>query len=249
MNTSLDSYSTESDIFYVEQTSTEGSPIRNNTPAILNWTEISEVFERSYHNLLCCLPGTTHCDAGLWLEWPYNALWVWQSTTDCSAKPQWPQSAAQPLQCTGNDGRNPSGWRTLQPPIAGAFHSIPNLNASDERQYYWRVGHHVYYYRRQHILFVWKWAQKSLPRYFVERHLRLQRAKKCVCRLEPFFYSTASTTTEEKTKHGDVFSSEGRSVAAHLRGMQPTLTTSKAIQCLEETQTLIELLIKLYYIF
>ena len=46
MNTSLDSYSTESDVFYVEQTSTEGSPIRNNTPAILNSTEISEAMER-----------------------------------------------------------------------------------------------------------------------------------------------------------------------------------------------------------
>ena len=46
MNISLDSYSTESDVFYVEQTSTEGSPIRNNTPAILNSTEISEAMER-----------------------------------------------------------------------------------------------------------------------------------------------------------------------------------------------------------
>ena len=46
MNTSLDSYSTESVVFYVEQTSTEGSPIRNNTPAILNSTEISEAMER-----------------------------------------------------------------------------------------------------------------------------------------------------------------------------------------------------------
>ena len=46
MNISLDSYSTESDVFYVEQTSTEGSPIRNNTPAILNSTEISGALER-----------------------------------------------------------------------------------------------------------------------------------------------------------------------------------------------------------
>ena len=45
MNSSLDSYSTESDVFYLEQTSTEGSPIRNNTPAILNSTEISEAME------------------------------------------------------------------------------------------------------------------------------------------------------------------------------------------------------------
>ena len=46
MNISLDSCSTESDLFYVEQISTEGSPIRNNTPAILNSTEISRAMER-----------------------------------------------------------------------------------------------------------------------------------------------------------------------------------------------------------
>ena len=46
MNLSLHSCSTESDVFYVEQRSTEGSPIRNNTPAILNSTEISGAMER-----------------------------------------------------------------------------------------------------------------------------------------------------------------------------------------------------------
>ena len=46
MNIFLDSFSTESDVFYVEQSSVEGSPIRNNTPAILNSTEISGAMER-----------------------------------------------------------------------------------------------------------------------------------------------------------------------------------------------------------
>ena len=46
MNITLDSSSTESDVFYVEQSSLEGSPIRNNTPAILNLTEISGAMER-----------------------------------------------------------------------------------------------------------------------------------------------------------------------------------------------------------
>ena len=46
MNISLNSSSSESDVFYVEQTSTEGSPIRNNSPAIFNSTEISGVMER-----------------------------------------------------------------------------------------------------------------------------------------------------------------------------------------------------------
>ena len=46
MNISLNSSSTESDVFYVEQTSTEGSLIQNNSPAIFNSTEISGVMER-----------------------------------------------------------------------------------------------------------------------------------------------------------------------------------------------------------
>ena len=46
MNISFDSSSTESDVFYVEQSSVEGSPIRNNNPAILNSTEISRAMER-----------------------------------------------------------------------------------------------------------------------------------------------------------------------------------------------------------
>ena len=46
MNLSLDSSSTKSDVFYVEQSSEEGSLIQNSTPAILNSTEISGVIER-----------------------------------------------------------------------------------------------------------------------------------------------------------------------------------------------------------
>ena len=40
-NLSLDSLSTESDNFYVERSSEEGSPIRNNTPVVLNSTQLS----------------------------------------------------------------------------------------------------------------------------------------------------------------------------------------------------------------
>ena len=46
MNISLDSCSKESDVFYVEQTSTQGSPIRIITPVILNSTEITGAMER-----------------------------------------------------------------------------------------------------------------------------------------------------------------------------------------------------------
>ena len=44
-NLSLDS-STDSDIFYVERSSAEGSPIRNNTPAIFKSTELSGAMAR-----------------------------------------------------------------------------------------------------------------------------------------------------------------------------------------------------------
>ena len=46
MNISLDSCSTESDVFYVEQKSTKGNPIQNNTTAILISTETSGAMER-----------------------------------------------------------------------------------------------------------------------------------------------------------------------------------------------------------
>ena len=46
MNISLNSSSTVSDVFYVEQPSGEGSPIRYTTPAILNSTESSGAMER-----------------------------------------------------------------------------------------------------------------------------------------------------------------------------------------------------------
>ena len=46
MNLSLDSSSIVSDVFYVERSLEGGSPIRNNTPAILNSTELSGAMER-----------------------------------------------------------------------------------------------------------------------------------------------------------------------------------------------------------
>ena len=53
MNLSLDSTSTESDVFYVEQSPEEGSLIQNNTPAILNSTKISGAMEREVITISC----------------------------------------------------------------------------------------------------------------------------------------------------------------------------------------------------
>ena len=45
-NLSLDSLTTESDIFNVDRSSEEGSPIRNNAPVVLNSTELSGAMAR-----------------------------------------------------------------------------------------------------------------------------------------------------------------------------------------------------------
>ena len=57
---------------------------------------------------------------------------------------------------------------------------------------------------------------------------------KCVCRLEHFLHTAASTATKENTEHGDVFSQKGGSVAAHLRGMRPNPSTKKDTLMLRE---------------
>ena len=120
------------------------------------------------------------------------------------------------------------------------------LHAPHEFQYYWRMQHNAYHKWRCHILHGW-WAQNSLLGYFVERHLRLQRAKKCVCRLDPFLHSAASTKTKKETQHRDVFSQKRVTVTAHLLGMQPTLTAKKDPLKLRRNSNILLLLLNFHY--
>ena len=69
MNLSLDSSSTESDVFNVERSLEEVSPIKNNT----RWDPqfggaIRSYGKRGNHNLFRRLSGTTNCDARLRLQ-------------------------------------------------------------------------------------------------------------------------------------------------------------------------------------
>ena len=59
MDLSLDSSSTESDVFYVQQSSLEGSPVRNNTPCDSQLDgDIRSYGKRSHHIFLWRLSGT-----------------------------------------------------------------------------------------------------------------------------------------------------------------------------------------------
>ena len=77
--------STDSDVFYVEQSSNDQSVPRPNTPIVLNSTEISGDDTRE-------------------MSLAYNALWIWTAAPDCSPKPERFKPAAQSLYYPGNDG-------------------------------------------------------------------------------------------------------------------------------------------------
>ena len=99
MNLSLDSSSIESDVFYVERSSEEGSPIRKKTPAILNSTELSGAIEGEVITISSVASPETRT-----------------VTLDSdSNEPTFPYGfgsqhhLCQPFQCPGVDGRDSSG--------------------------------------------------------------------------------------------------------------------------------------------
>ena len=156
MNLPLDSSSTESHVFHVEQSSEEGSLIRNNTPAILNSTEISGAMEREVITIASFAspePRIVTLDSdsndpttpyGFGSQQPIGP----PSPNDLNLSPN--------HQCAGDYGRNSSGW-CIQPPVTRALHPVSNFNASNECQYHWRLGHNVYHNWRCHLLH-WCWA-------------------------------------------------------------------------------------------
>ena len=136
MNISVDSCSTESDVFYVEQTSTEGSPIRNNTPAILISTEISGAMEREVITIssvasreprIVTLVSDSN-DPTMPYEFNSQQPIVPPSLNDLNLPPNPFNVLATKAVIRVDD--------EYSPPVTGAIHPIPNLNASHERQYY-----------------------------------------------------------------------------------------------------------------
>ena len=132
-------------------------------------------------------------------------------------------TAAHLIVCVGYYVRDPRR-RWVQPPITGALNPVFNFDAPKECEYHWRLGDNAHNHRWQCNLHWW-WAQMSLLGYFFEQHFWLQLAKKCIYRFEPFLHTAGSTLTKKETEHGDVFSQNERSVAAHLGGMRSSPTS------------------------
>ena len=112
-------------------------------------------------------------------------------------------------------------------PIIGAVWSVSHFNAPNEPEHDRRLGHNTHDYGPQHFLLVWKRASTSILGLVCRRNIWIEWTQKSLSYSKPIFHTAAFTATKEKTEHGDVFSSKGRSVAAHLRGMRPAPSTKK----------------------
>ena len=91
MASNLSLNSTDSDVFYVEQSSNDQSIPRPNTPIVLNSTEISGDDTREM------IAWTTNCDNRWRLKWAHDDIRFWTAAPDCSPKPERLESAAQVL--------------------------------------------------------------------------------------------------------------------------------------------------------
>ena len=225
MNLSLDSSSTESDVLYVKQSSEEGSPIRNHTPAILNSTEVSGTMEREvitissvaspeprivmldsdsndptipygFGNQLPIVAPSLN-DLNLPPN-PFNVLATMAVIrADNAYSPQSPEpSIPSPISTPPMKVSTIDGWDTTYTTTDDS-----NFYTSDEpRRVYWDI---------------------STSDTFDSN--------------EPRNVSVASSPsstpppreTKKEAQHKDVFSQKGGIVSAHLRGMRPTLTVRK----------------------
>ena len=240
MNLYLDSFSTESDVFYIEKTSTEGSPIRNKTPAILNSTEISGAMETEVITISSVAspePRIVTLDSdsndptipyGFGNQQPI----VPPSLNDLNLPPNPFNVLATTAVIRVDDEYSPqSPEPTIPSPI-----STPPMNVSTIEG--WDTTHSTtdndtFYTDDEPRRVYWDISSSDTFDSNEPRNVSVVSS--------PSSTPPSSTATEGKTKHGDVFSSKRGSVAPHLRGMRPTLTARKATQCLEETQTLTEL--------
>ena len=79
---SLDSSFTESDVFYVERSSEEGGPARNNTPAVLNSKKLfwGNGKGDNYYLLRRLAGATDRHNRFFGLQWTHKSIWVLENS-------------------------------------------------------------------------------------------------------------------------------------------------------------------------
>ena len=240
MNISLDSYSAESDVFYMEQTSTEGSPIRNNTPAILNSTEISGAMETEVITIssvaspeprIVTLDSdsndpTVHYGFGHQqpivppslkdLNLPPNPFNVLPTMAVILVHDEYSPQSPEPTILF--QSQRLRGTSVLLKGGTQRINTTDNdtFNTDDEpRRVYWDI------------------SSSDTFDFNEPRNVSVASS--------PSSTPPSPSRQKRRLSMGMSFPQKMGSVAAHLRGMRPTLTARKATQCLEETQTLTKL--------
>ena len=228
MNISLDSSSTESDVFYVEKSSVEGSPIRNNAPAMLNSTEISGAMEREVittSSVASPEPRIVTLDSdsndptipyGFGSQQPI----VPPSLNDLNLPPNPFNVLATMAVIQADDAYSP---QSLDPSIPSPI-STPPMNVSTIEG--WDTTHtttgDATFYMEDEPRRIYRDISSS-------DNFDSNEPRNVSVDSSPSSTPPHSTKKKEETQHRDVFSQKGKggSVAAHLRGMRPTLTAKK----------------------
>ena len=241
MNISLNSSSTESDIFYVEHAPPERSPLRNNTPVILNSTQLSGAMDPETITVSSVASPEPHIvtiesdsneptfpyafgaqypivppslnDLNLPPN-PFNVLASMAvNQQDQEDSPQSPEpSDPSPISTPPMNLSTIEGWET---PHITTDDNTFSSSENEPRRVYWDYSPNETF-------------ESNEP-----RRVYLARSPS----------STPPTPPRQKRRlsNWDVFSSKRGIVAAHLGGMRPALTERKATQCLEGTQTFIRI--------
>ena len=211
-NHSLNS-STDSDVFYVEHSSPERSPIRNNTPAILNSTQLSGAMDPETTTISSFASPEPHI---VTIESDSN-----EPTFPYAFGTQHPKvpPSLNDLNLPANPFIVLATMAVIQQdqedspqspePSDPSPNSTPPMNLSTIEG--WETPHTT----TEDNTF---YSSENEPR-------RIERTQTSLSRWKPILY----TATKEKIEHRDVFSSKGGSVAAHLRGMRPTPSRKKDI--------------------
>ena len=232
-NSSLNS-STDSDVFYVEHSSPQRSPIRNNTPAILNSTQLSGAMEPeaiTISSVVCPEPKivTIESDSNE-PTFPY-AIGTQQpivppGLNDLNLPPN-PFNVLASMAVIQQDQKD--SLQSPEPSDPSPI-STPPINLSTIEGWetsHTTTGHNTFYSSENEPRRVY-WDYPPNGTFESSEPRRVSAAG------SPSSTPPPPTSTEEKTEHGDVFSSKGWSVAAHLRRMRPTPSTKKDTLMLRE---------------
>ena len=214
--------STDSDVFYVEHSSPENSRIRKNTPAILNSTQLSGAMEPEAITVSSVASQeqqrvTIDSDSNE-PTFPYafstQHPTVPPSLNDLNLPPN-PFNVLATMAVIQQDQED-----SLQSPEPSDLSPISTSTMNLSTNEGWETpdsttDDNTFYSSENEPRRVY-WDFSPDKTFDSNEPRQIYPAE-----------SLASTATKEKTEHGNVFSSKGGSVAAHLRGMRPTLSTKK----------------------